>query len=179
MAIPAFIISLLAFAFVVISFWWMHWRTGNLQLAPPRTYQGYANQEGNMTLAIPMLFFNDGPTPILVNNLRLRFLHEAEAGPLVFQATFEHLSYDEDTRNRAFATPFPVRGREALLKICEFKREPAGWEFAPQEHRLALDAKIGIPPEWKQIGSFPLAVTEESAQTLKKQFLVHDNPVST
>jgi len=129
-----------------------------------------------MILAIPMLFFNDGPSPILVNNLRLRFLHEPEEQPLVFQATLEYLSYDEDTRTRVFATPFPVQGRQALLKICEFQREPAGWEFEPQEYQLAVDARIGVVPEWKQIVSFPLVITEESARTLNGQFLMHDNP---
>jgi hypothetical protein len=70
-----------------------------------------------------------------------------------------------------------VHGRQALLKICEFQREPAGWEFEAQEYRLAVDAKIGLPPKWRQIMSFSLAVDNRSAQTLNKQFLVHDNRV--
>ena len=177
MAVPAFVISLLAFGFAVLSFWWMHWRTGSLRVVEPRTYQGYASATAKMILAIPFVFFNDGPTPILVNNLRLRFLHEPGAEALTWQATLEQLNYDEEKRRRSYATPFAVEGRQALLKICEFQREPAGWEFEAKEYRIAMDASIGVPAKWKQLVLFPLAVTKESAQTLNKQFLVRSNPV--
>jgi len=158
MAVSAFLISIFALSFTLASFWWLHWRTGKLRIAEPRTYQGLAQKSDSMILIIPLVFFNDGPTPILVGNLRLRFLHETQAEPLSF-----------------IATPFPVHGREALLKICEFQREPAGWEFEAKQYWLALDAKLGVPGKWKQVTKFCLGVNERAAETLRKQFIVHDS----
>lgn len=172
----AYVFSAATLSFVVFSFWWTHWRTGNLRVGELRTYQAVADAAA-MILIAPLVFFNDGPTPIIVNNLRLRFLHEPDAAPLAFQATVTLFNYEIESADRIFATPFPVSGREAVLKICEFQRKPPGWEFEAMEYRLALDAKIGIPAKWKQVASFPLVVNEESAKTMKTDLLIRDNPV--
>lgn len=175
MIVPAFIISVLALTFTLASFWWLHWRTGKLRIAEPRTYQGYAQTSGQMILVIPLVFFNDGPTPILVSNLRLRFLHETDAQPLTFNSTWAAFAYKEEDLGRAFATPFPVHGREATLRICEFQRELAGWEFQAKQYWLGLDAKIGTPGRWKQVSKFCLGVSKRAAETMSRQLLMHDS----
>lgn len=170
----ALAISILALLFTVFSFWWMNWRTGKLHVGIPRTYAAYSTQEGRMLLEFPFIFFNDGPTPIFVQNLRLLFLDEAQPRPLVFTATVKKLGKDED---RAFATQFPVHGRQALLLICQFHREPGGKTFEPQEYLMELQAKIDNDREWKQLHQFSLNVSEKSAPIISKQFVVHDNMI--
>lgn len=174
MEVPAFVISVLAVTFILGSFWWLHWRTGKLQIAEPRTYEGHAQVSGRMVLIFPLVFFNDGPTPILVSNLRLRFLHDTDAEALTFMATLKALASGEE-RGRTFATPFAVHGREAVLWICEFQREPAGWEFEAKQYWLALDAKIGTPAKWKQVCKFRLGISDRDVETLRERLITHDN----
>lgn len=169
---PALVISILALIFTVFSFWWMNWRKGKLHVTTPRSYAAFGSVERKMVVEFPFVFFNDGPIPIIVQNLRILFLDEDEAQPLNFNATVRKLGTDED---RAFATQFPVRGREAVLLICEFQREPGGMVFKSQSYRLELQAKLGKSKKWKRLTRFPLTVTERSVNTINKQFIVHDN----
>lgn len=80
MTVAALFVATLAFFFAVGSFWWMHWRTGNLQVSDPRTY-GASRTDEKMLFWFPFVFFNDGPTPIVVQNLRVVFVGESERPP--------------------------------------------------------------------------------------------------
>jgi len=169
---PALIISTLALFFTVFSFWWMNWRRGKLQVGTPRSYAAFGSVEGKMVLEFPFVFFNNGPMPIVVQNLRLIFSEEKELHPLIFNATVKKLGKDED---RAFATQFPVRGREALLLVCEFQRTPGGKTFEVYDYPMKLQAKLDKSKKWKTICNFNLNVTEKSLPAINQQFIVHDN----
>ena len=93
-----------------------------------------------MVVEFPFVFFNDGPLPIIVQTLRVLFLNEEKARPLNFIATVQKLGKDED---RAFAIQFTIRGREAVLLICEFQREPGGMIFKAQTYMMEVQAKLG------------------------------------
>lgn len=172
MSYSPFVISILALLFTVFSFWWMNWRTGNLSVGPPRTYAAIGSLDRQMILEFPLVFFNDGPTPIIVQNLRLVFAGERGSSPLVFVATVGKLGTDQ---GRSFATQFPVRGREAMLLICEFQREPGGLVFEARSYPLELQAQTGNRKLWKSICRFTLNVSPQDAQTINKAFVVHDN----
>ncbi len=83
------------------------------------------------------------------------------------------LGTDED---RTFATQFPVRGREAVLLICEFQRRPGSMLFEVRSYPMQLQARLGDSEEWKPICSFTLNVTEPALQSINSSFVVHDNP---
>lgn len=113
---PALIISSLALLFTIVSFWWMNWRRGKLIVGAPRSFAAKGSQQGNLIITLPLVFYNNGASAIVVQNLRLLLLHEdSDSRPLFFNATLEKLLIDE---GRAFATQFPVRGREAIGLIC-------------------------------------------------------------
>jgi len=169
---PALIISTLALLFTVFSFWWMNWRKGKLHVGAPRTYAAFGSLEGRLVLEFPFVFFNDGPTPIFVQNLRLILSDEKESRPLSFIATVKKLGTDEE---RAFASQFPVRGKEVMSLICEFQRAPGGIIFEKHNYPIELQAKLDSNKKWKRICKFNLNVNEESLPTINKQFIVHDN----
>lgn len=168
----AFIISILALLFTVFSFWWMNWRVGKLRVCAPRTYAAFNSLERQMILEFPFVFFNDGPMPIIVQNLRLVFSGETQPRPLNFIAIVKKLGTDED---RSFATQFPVRGREAVLLICEFQREPGGMTFEERSYPMELQAQLDDRKLWKRICGFELNVSAQGLQTINKAFVVHDN----
>ena len=168
----ALIISILALLFTVFSFWWMNWRKGKLHVNTPRSYAVFGSVEGKMVLEFPFVFFNDGPMPIIIQNLRIIIIDEESPHPLLFMATVRKLGTDED---RALATQFPVRGREALLLVCEFQRQPGNLLFENRSYKLELQGKLDDSKKWKCISPFLLNVSEQSAPIINKQLTARDN----
>jgi len=173
-AIAAVIVSFTALAFTILSFWSMNWRVGKLQVSGPRTY-GAARTDETLLFRFPLVFFNDGPTPIVVQNLRVVFVGEPERHPLTFMATLEKLSFDPDQK-RSMATPFPVRGREAFLLIYEFQGDEGGPEFEVKTYPIELRAKLNNNKDWRTIHEFPLNVGEKQVLSINGAGLrLHDN----
>jgi len=172
MVIAAVIISVMALLFTVFSFWWMNWRPGKLRIGGPRSYAASCSMDGKMVLEFPFVFFNSGPIPIFVQNLQVVLLDESPAQPLVFVAEVKKLGTDED---RSFATQFPIPGREATLRICEFQRSPGGRELSAGTYPLELRAILDDNGKWVTACRFTLNVTDRAAETIGKRFIVHDN----
>ena len=125
-----------------------------------------------MVVELPLLFFNGGPMPIVVENLRLLFSDEADARPLDFIATVEKIGTNQ---SRAFATQFPVRGRESVLYICEFQRQPGGLVFETKGYPVQLQAMLNGSDKWKTILDFSLNVSQIDLSTINRSLVVHDN----
>lgn len=172
MNIPALSISILALLFTVFSFWWMNWRRGKLIVGKPRSYAAYSSPDGKMVMHLPFVFYNSGPLPIFVQNLRVVFLDEESPKPLSFIATVNKIGKDE---GRTFATQFPLSGRDAILLICDFQRNPSGRVFEAGKYAMELQAKVNNHQKWKRVCSFELNIAESSVPTIAKQFIVHDN----
>jgi hypothetical protein len=157
MVIPAVFISILALLFTILSFWWMNWRPGNLVVGKPRSF-AIARSTGRetLTLGIPLVFFNRGAMPVLVQNLRLSLL-ESDGGPVLFVSTrtTDELSLDA---KRKLAVQFPVRAREALSLICEFDLTPADLEFEERNYSFDLEAVLGSKMVWRKLCSFDLTI---------------------
>ena len=166
-------ISILALAFTVFSFYWMNWRRGKLLISPPRTYAAIGSQSGKLVIDLPLVFFNNGPIPIVVQNLRLLFPEDKlYVQPLRFIATVEKIGTKE---GRGFATQFPVRGREAVKMICEFQREPGNLIFKTRVYAVELQAKLDYDERWQTLLTFKLRVNLESMAAINSQFVAHDN----
>ena len=172
MSYSAFIISTLALLFTVFSFWWMNWRKGKLIVGVPRSYAAFGSEEGRAVLEFPFIFFNNGPMPIFIQNLRIIIANEEDRCPFIFTATVEKLGTDH---NRSLATQFPVRGREAALLICQFQREPGNILFQQGSYPIELQALIGNSMKWKRISRFSMNVSSRSGQSINSQFIAHDN----
>lgn len=170
----ALIISSLALLFTVFSFWWMNWRTGRLEVGKPRSFAATGSDKGLLIILLPIVFFNNGPIPILVQNLRLIFPDEEDTTPLFFNATRAKLG---DPKQDDFATQFPVKGREAILLHCQFHRTPGHLVFQARRYRLVLEGKLGNKKKWQKLSEFELNITEKSLQTINRLFVAHDNMV--
>jgi hypothetical protein len=125
-----------------------------------------------MVIELPLVFFNSGPIPVIVQNLRLNFRNEEHASPLTFMATVEKLGTDQ---GRALASQFPIRGREAKLLICEFQRFPGGMNLEPPGYPMELQALLNESKKWRKICDFSLSVSQKAAETINRQFIAHDN----
>jgi hypothetical protein len=172
LAISAIVISVIALLFTIFSFWWMNWRPGNLTLSEVRTYAAVSS--GNsLVMQLPVVFFNSGAMPVLVNNLRLTFPdHGKEHTALFFNNTVEKLGTDQGS---AMATPFPVRGGEALLRICGFYRIRAGFVFEVGEYEINIEGKLDGNPDWKVLKTFTQKVRKSQVDILNSRLVPQDN----
>lgn len=166
-------IALLALAFTVGSFWWLHARLGRVRLAgTPRNYALHFDNE-RLTLTVPLLFVNDGPTPIVILDLRLK--EEATGFVGRFEATLDEVYGD---KGRAFATGFVVGGDQARLLICQFQGARRGnllvgamlFQLEGFERRLRGRA------QWRRLGTFDVNVDQRGLDN-QKSFIIHENKV--
>lgn len=172
MAIFAVIVSVLALLFTILSFWWMNWRPGKLKMSEIRSYAAVST--GNtFVVQLPIVFFNSGALPVLVNNLRLTLPDRGgEHTALFFNNTVEKLATDHGT---AMATPFPVHGGEALVRICCFNRLRSGFVFEEGKYDINIEVKLEGRPDWVVLRAFTLKVRASQVESLNSRLVAHDN----
>jgi hypothetical protein len=102
-ALVAIVVSLLALAFTIGSFWWLHARRGSLQAARPRSY-AFAKK---VRLRLPLALFNTGARALIVEDLRILADERRPRPPLEWITTRKVLRPEPDD-GFAFATPFAV-----------------------------------------------------------------------
>jgi len=88
---PAVIITACALLFTVASFWWLNLRRGHLKSFEPHSFAAYIALN-MIRIRFPFVFHNTGAVPIVVQNLRIRFLDEPSAAPLPWVATRSHIN---------------------------------------------------------------------------------------
>lgn len=168
MVYAALAISLLALAFTIGSFWWLHARRGSLTATRPRSY-AFADR---VRLRLPLAFFNTGAKALIVSDLRLVIEDEPERVPLGWITTRTKLRPESDD-GFAFATPFSVQGRGTKGLIAEFA-DDVGWEPAPgSRHRLRLQAQVHPSEESDEIVRFDWWAPP--SVHVMKQYIAHRN----
>ena len=172
METTAIFISILALVFTVGSFWSMNWRTGKLIVGEPRSYAANILSNGELFMHFPFVFYNSGPLPLFIQNLRIVFPNESPTMPLVFTATVDKLATDEGS---AIATQFPLNGRDTILLICTFHRTK-GKTFQVGKYPMELQAMLKNNNKgWETVCSFDLNVSAETAEQIPKRFTAHYN----
>lgn len=171
------LIAIAALAFTVFSFWWMHWRVGQLAVTDPSTYAATA-QAGKLTLLFPLVFFNKGPVPHVVRNLRMRFADEPNDVPLDFQLIRGGVSPSHHPQPVDLAAPFPVPGNDVVRLFCEFVRKPGGRTMAAGAHPLVLEAITDKEPDWHTVLEFTLNVNDAAEEQMTRAFIAHMNRLS-
>jgi hypothetical protein len=172
----AIIISISALVFTVFSFWWMNWRKGKIRLGSNLRSCAACASQNNLLIELPLIFFNTGAVPLVVENLRLHFPNITEENKcLFFNATVAKLGTDED---RGFAKPFSVRGGDVLEMICEFqntstsfKFEEGGYKFKIQTLLLGHEHK----EKWITLREYTINACGNEWKTLNHRLITHDN----
>jgi hypothetical protein len=158
MVYAALAISLLALAFTIGSFWWLHARRGSLTATRPRKY-AFADR---VRLRLPLAFFNTGAKALIVSDLRLVIDDEPERVPLGWITTRAKLRPESD-----------VQGRGTKELIAEFG-DDLGWEPAPgSRHRLRLEAQVHPSEEWDEFVAFDWWAPPSA--DVMKQYIAHRN----
>lgn len=146
----ALLIAVLALLFTVASFWWLNARRGRVQVGRPGAY-AFADK---VRLRLPLVFYNTGARALVVTDLRVVLVDDADQPPLRWIATvarLQTLGGDE----RDFATPFAVPGRGTRELVTDFGHDQI-WSPKPgSRHRMRLQARLhDRGDEWQTLAEF-------------------------
>jgi hypothetical protein len=150
------VVAVLALLFTVGSFWWLQARRGKLQTFRPHTFAAAATPDATR-LRLPLVFYNTGPKPIVVQNLRLRFPDEPGAQlPLPWTNTRKTLDPVEDDVTDMPAV-FAVPGRATVQMFIEFGSPWPGFALGGKEVTTRLETYLAHHGEWRELMTFTLA----------------------
>jgi hypothetical protein len=167
-------VALAALGFTVGSFWWMNWRVGSLTVpGAPSSFAG-TTQNGRLILLFPLVFYNSGPVPYVVRDLRLRFGDEPDGPPLSYHRVRSGIS-PSHSELEDLSAAFPVGGNEAVRMFCEFERTPIGREMTAGRHPLILEALTDKRSAWQSLLSFDLHLTLNAEVAMPSTFISFRN----
>ncbi|UIZ15739.1 hypothetical protein [Streptomyces sp. R527F] len=160
----AAVVAACALAFTVASFWWLNARQGKLRSYAPHTFAAAANRQRTV-IRIPLVFFNTGPKPIVVQDIRLDLAYDtSKTTTLAWGNTRDRIRPESDDGVRLPAV-FAINGRTAEQIFIEFTALFP--EFIPQlrEYRASVRCKVGHREKLITVVEFPLHLENISSPT--------------
>jgi hypothetical protein len=151
----SFLIACLALAFTIGSFWWLNARQGRLKSFAPHSFAAAATSEQSR-LRLPLVLYNTGAKPIIVQNMRLWF--PGTGSPVLpWSATKSQLMPDRDD-GRDLPAVFSILGRTAQQMFIEFGGRFAGG-LPDRDCQAQIDVKLGHREGWDHLITFTLWAT--------------------
>ncbi|MEU5321899.1 hypothetical protein AB0G67_34870 [Streptomyces sp. NPDC021056] len=147
------VVAICALVFTVGSFWWLNARQGRLKLYEPHSFAACANEQVTL-LRLPLVMYNTGAKPIIVQDLRLRFPDEPAALlPLPWRTSREKLMPKPDD-GHALPAVFTVAGREAEQVFIEFGAPFPGFVPEARDYQVRIEAWLGHRQRWHPVLTF-------------------------
>ena len=151
-------IAILALLFTVGSFWWLQARQGRLRSYQPHTF-ALTNTSNQALFRFPLVFYNTGPKPIVIRDMKLLFPKQPVVPALAWLNTRSQLKPAPDDGHQ-FPAVFSVPGRQAQQYFIEFgidaKNPLPGIDLAAHEHKVRVDVLLGHKRRWTRLVTFAL-----------------------
>jgi hypothetical protein len=157
-ALMGFLIACLALVFTIGSFWWLNARQGQLKSFEPHSFAACVTPMLSR-FRFPLVLYNTGAKPIIVQNLRLRF---PEKGPtfLPWTTTRSQLMPTPDD-GPALPAAFSIPGRTAQQIFMEFGAPiPFPGGVPAVDYQAQIDVKVGHHQGWDHLITFTLRTTQ-------------------
>jgi hypothetical protein len=150
------VVSILALLFTVGSFYWIQARQGRLRLFAPHSFAAAVQDSAVLFIRLPLVMYNTGAKPIVVQNLRLLFPDVTSAAlPLPWRTSRAELKpHHED--GAEFPAVFSVKGREAAQYFIEFGGPFPGFVLEAKPYRVRVEATMGHRVGWRPMLDFIL-----------------------
>lgn len=152
MPYAALAISLMALLFTVLSFWWLHARSGRLRTYEPTTWAAFVDRERS-AIRLPLVLHNTGAATLVVIGIRLRFVEGGEV--MAWEWTRTRVDPKADDIEDATA-PFSIPGGETREFVPEFKGSFPGIVPDQRAYPVAIEALSSRGDDWREILSFDL-----------------------
>lgn len=159
-------ISSFAVLFAVLSFWWMNWRPGKLNVGNFRMFAAGKGTEGSsdsknlVIVTLPLTLWNSGARPLLIDDLRLHPKRKTALPELAFEAvddklTNSALERDGKIKRDYLFLPLALRANEVVRANCVFEAR-SDVTFLPQAYKLSLQARFMGSRRWKHMKDIEL-----------------------
>ena len=158
---PSVAIASLALLFTVGSFWWLNARRGKLKSYEPQSFAACRTPD-KLRLLFPLVIYNSGATPIVVQDMQLNFPEESRwKAPLPWTTTRSQLPPSSDSfRHPATAGPFPrySQSLDEPPNRCLLSSEDYSPIVAPlaRDYRIRIEVKVVHRKRWIQLVTFTL-----------------------
>ena len=160
------IISSLALLFTVFSFWWMNWRPGNLivgniqHFAAGRGRVDHSEEPNSWFIGLPLILFNSGASPLIIESLRLSPVNVATAPKLLFNAVDTPLwTADPNStkidRNFTFL-PHILKPNDAISENFVFILSGTEQKYESRMYYYRLEVKLLGKKKWKAVKNIEL-----------------------
>lgn len=166
----AAVVATCALVFTVASFWWLNARRGRLRTFEPHTF-AMVIAPRIVRLRLPLVLYNSGAIPIVVQGIRIRFVDHLMGEPLGWVGKRSQIR-PTSNENHDFPAVFAVSGRSAEQIFAEFGIDSLGFALEARDYRVYLEGRLGHRKNWVRIGDFTLRaghVAEPSA------YITYDN----
>lgn len=158
---PALVISMLALAFTIGSFWWLQARRGRLRVSPVTAFTAHMRlrrEHAELGLRLPVVLFNTGARARVVDDLRLVVPSWGDTVLrwATFQSTIRPIGQDDPD----FVTPFPVEGRAVVTRFVRFDGGPDDPTLLdPVTTPMRLEAKLDGSSRWTTLAEILIHFT--------------------
>jgi hypothetical protein len=151
---PSVAIASLALLFTVGSFWWLNARQGKLKSSEPQSFAACRTPD-KLRLLFPLVFYNSGAKPIVVQDMQLTFPEESRwKSPLPWKTTRSQLPPSDG--GWAFPAVFSIPGRTAQQMFIEFGGSFLDVTPLARDYRVRIEAKVAHRKKWKHLITFTL-----------------------
>ena len=163
----AIIISVCALLFTIYSFWWMNWRKGKLKVSYFK-HLGISCNPKKLYIELPLIFFNTGALPVVVESLRLVLIDKNNSQHyLHFNAIRTGFAKEE---GREFATPFSINKGDSIKQYCEFQKNPSEIILETGKYKIRLEGKLYSKKDWNTLRYFEISISPEKLDGLQKHY---------
>jgi hypothetical protein len=138
------------------SFWWLNARQGKLTIFEPHSFAAAVTGSAVLLLRFPLVLYNTGPKPIVVQNLRVTFPDVATSlQPLPWRTSRRALKPDPSDDPQMPAV-FAVPGRAAEQHFIEFGGPFPGFQLEAKDYRVRIEGLLGHKKGWRPLLEFTL-----------------------
>jgi len=157
------LISALALLFTVLSFWWMNWRPGKLNVGNIRMFAaGVATEKSEhdvLIVTLPMNLWNSGARPIVIDRIRLVSddLPDLEFEGADSKLTTSDFEQEDKVERDFYFLPKALKPNEIVQANLVFEaRGQQDFEWVANQYVIELEVDLMQRGNWKKVGSFTL-----------------------
>ena len=152
----AAIVAVFALLFAALTFWWQNLRRGRLQTWEPHSFAARLSTHAAQ-YRIPLVLYNSGAVPILVQDLRMSFPGEPDSVlPLPWASSWPELSPGALAANSKLPAGFAVAGREVEQVHMEFGGPFPGFVPEARDYTVLIEVLLGHKKGWQPLIEFQL-----------------------
>lgn len=152
------IVATCTLAFAIGSFLWLNERRGRLRSYAPHSFGAWGT-DSLLHVHLPLVLYNTGPKPLIVQNLRLCFTDGPDGiGPLLWNGCLDSARQSHDAKTVRPAS-FSVSGRQTLQLFVDFDgRLPQKQALKAQlcDRSATIEAMLGDRDVWRPLVHFRL-----------------------